>query len=110
MNKYSPLRKHCFRFVMVLALPLVFSAHSSMQLAMAQTAVPAERIKLPAGFAAELVHDVEKGQGSWVSITTDPKGRLITSDQYGGLYRITVIGPDAPKVEPLDLKIGSAQG
>lgn len=53
-------------------------------------------------------------QGSWVSITTDNKGRLITSDQYGNLYRMTP--PKAGKplrkkdIEPLAVEIGHAQG
>ena len=43
------------------------------------------------GFKAERLYTVPKGeQGSWVSMTVDPKGRLITGDQYGGLYRVTL--------------------
>ena len=71
--------------------------------------------ELPAGFQVEELYTVPKQtQGSWVSITTDNKGRLIASDQGGkGLYRITPpkIGTDeTTKVEKLDLKITSAQG
>jgi putative heme-binding domain-containing protein len=67
------------------------------------------------GFQVERLYTVPKGeQGSWVSLTTDPKGRLIASDQGGnGLYRITppAIGSKEPtKVEKLDVKITSAQG
>ena len=40
------------------------------------------------GFQVERLYTVPKGElGSWVCITTDDKGRLIVSDQYGGLYR-----------------------
>jgi hypothetical protein len=28
-------------------------------------------------------------QGSWVNLCADNKGRLLVSDQFGGLYRIT---------------------
>src|SRR5262245_51142637 len=62
------------------------------------------------GFRVERIFNVPKDKfGSWVSITVDPKGRLITSDQERkGLYRITppTVGGDEPtKVEQLDVKI-----
>ncbi|MFK7769028.1 MAG: c-type cytochrome [Mariniblastus sp.] len=69
----------------------------------------ADKLQLPEGFTAELLYSVPKEQGSWVSITTDPKGRLITSDQYGKLYRVTPNGGEV-SVEPIELNIGRAQG
>jgi putative heme-binding domain-containing protein len=51
----------------------------------------ADALNLPKDFKAELLYTVPKSdQGSWVTITVDPKGRLIACDQYGKLYRITV--------------------
>ena len=48
-------------------------------------------LKLPKGFVAHRLFQVpKKTQGSWVCITFDDKGRLIASDQYGGLYRLTL--------------------
>ena len=44
-------------------------------------------IQLLDGFDAELLYDVPESQGSWVAMCQDDKGRLIVSDQYGGLYR-----------------------
>ena len=77
-------------------------------------ATPVEAITVPAGFTVDLVYSVPKGaQGSWVSLTTDPQGRLIACDQYGGLYRIV---PGAPgkeaetTIEPIDVELGDAQG
>ena len=75
-------------------------------------ATAAEQIKTLPGFQVELLHSVPKGQqGSWVSLTSDDKGRLIASDQYGGLYRIAP-GNDAEttKVERLSVPIGDAHG
>ncbi|MDA1051545.1 MAG: c-type cytochrome [Planctomycetota bacterium] len=65
---------------------------------------------VPEGFQVELLYTVPKETlGSWVNITTDPKGRLIVSDQGNlGLCRITppAIGSnDETKVESLDVKI-----
>lgn len=78
-------------------------------------ATDAASLKLPAGFKAELLYSVAGPEyGSWVSLCTDPKGRLITSDQDGKLYRITVppIGgdPKATKVETIPVDLGMAQG
>ncbi len=68
------------------------------------------QIQVPPGFKAERIYTVPKDQeGSWVGLTEDPKGRLIASDQYGGIYRITVpaIGSeDETKVESLTLPLG----
>jgi putative heme-binding domain-containing protein len=71
--------------------------------------------EVPAGFQVEELYTVPKNtQGSWVSITTDIKGRLIASDQGGkGLFRITPakIGSDQKtKIEKLDVALTSAQG
>ncbi|MCA9125701.1 MAG: c-type cytochrome [Planctomycetales bacterium] len=63
------------------------------------------------GFEVELVHDVSAAdQGSWVSLCIDPKGRIIASDQYGKLYRVTVDSAGKASVEQLQVNIGLAQG
>ncbi|HEY1377953.1 MAG TPA: hypothetical protein VGF55_14225, partial [Gemmataceae bacterium] len=76
-------------------------------------ATPAESLKIAKGFKAELLYSVPKGvEGSWVNMCVDPKGRLIVSDQYGGLFRVTP--PDAKRhqtfVEKIPAAIGEAQG
>lgn len=66
-----------------------------------------DKLKLPDGFEAELIYSPgENDQGSWVAMTFDDKGRMITSDQYGFLYRLEIppIGSDSTvkaKVEKL---------
>jgi putative heme-binding domain-containing protein len=67
------------------------------------------------GFKVERLYHVPKDKfGSWVAFTFDNKGRIIVSDQdKKGLYRITPpkIGTDEQtKVEPLSVKMTSAQG
>src|SRR6516225_8820385 len=93
-------------------------------------ATPAKALQVMKDFKAELLYSVPKDkQGSWVNMCVDPKGRLIVSDQYGPLYRITpstltlpspprggegrVRGdgkPEETKVEKLDLTLGGAHG
>ena len=73
-----------------------------------------EGFKVAPGFRVERLYTVPKEeQGSWVNMTTDPKGRLIVSDQYGKLYRVTppAIGATGEvAVEPIEVAIGEAQG
>lgn len=72
-------------------------------------------IKLKEGFRVELLHSVPmQEQGSWVACCFDPKGRLIVSDQYGKLYRVTVPALDGKpadtKIEAIPVDLGEAQG
>lgn len=71
-----------------------------------------EKLKLLPNFKAEhLYSPSESKNGSWVAMTFDDKGRMITCDQYGYLYRLTIppIGTDSAKskvyVEKLEIKI-----
>ncbi|WP_209332678.1 c-type cytochrome [Lunatimonas salinarum] len=68
-----------------------------------------DKLKFPSGFEVEHLYSPGvNDQGSWVGMTFDDKGRMITSDQYGAIYRLEIpaIGSDSltPKVEKL--KIG----
>ena len=57
---------------------------------------------LPDGFVAEEIYKVPKAkQGSWICLTVDHRGRLLTSDQRGSLYRVTTSDP--PVVEQIEL-------
>ena len=50
------------------------------------------KFKLLPGFKAELLHSAEPGEGTWVCMAIDPRGRLIVSPQEGtnNLLRITL--------------------
>jgi putative heme-binding domain-containing protein len=86
----------------------------NQQAAAPETVPDAADIQVVPGFAVELLYTVPKAeQGSWVAITEDPKGRLITADQYGSLYRVTLPATgskEAPKVEPLAMPDGKPEG
>ena len=61
-----------------------------------------DKLKLMPGFRAEhLYSPSDNKQGSWVAMAFDDKGRMITSDQYGFLYRI--------KLPPTGSPLNSAQ-
>ncbi|MCC6406304.1 MAG: DUF1080 domain-containing protein [Planctomycetes bacterium] len=77
----------------------------------AARATPAEELTLPAGYRAELLYTVpRRKQGSWVAMCFDDRGRILASDQYGPLYRVTLANGAVTHVEELPLALGSAQG
>lgn len=90
----------------------------SLSIALLPLAVPlkirADDFIVPAGFKVEELCQTDKDQqGSWVSLCVDGKGDLITSDQYGFLWKVTP--PPAgqstdAKVERLKIDAGKAQG
>ncbi len=78
-------------------------------------ATPINRLKVAKDFKAELLYSVPSSeQGSWVNLCVDDKGRIITSDQFGGLYRFTPPAANQPleasKIEKLSTKIRAANG
>ena len=79
------------------------------------TATPIGRIKAAKGFQVELLYSVpSEVHGSWVNLCTDNKGRLIVSDQFGKLYKITppengeTLGQ--ADVKPLNVDIRAVNG
>jgi len=73
--------------------------------------LPEDQVQVLPGFKADLLYTVPKGsQGSWVSLTVDPKGRLIAGDQEGSIYRITLKDGAEPDVQELQTKVKQAQG
>jgi putative heme-binding domain-containing protein len=98
-----------------LALPLAATLGQQPKKASGMTATPPERIKIAKDFKIDLLYSVPRDkQGSWVSMCVDPQGRLITCDQDGSLFRVTVPPLEGPaadiKVEKLNVDIGQAQG
>ena len=79
------------------------------------TATPINRIKAAKGFQVELLYSVpSEVHGSWVNLCTDNKGRLIVSDQFGKLYKITPPQPGntlaQTDIKPLNVDIRAVNG
>ncbi|WP_395749613.1 family 16 glycoside hydrolase [Prosthecobacter sp.] len=78
-----------------------------------EVTAPADIKALP-GFKVELIYKVTKdNEGSWVGMTVDDKGRILATDQYGGLFRLTpppVGSGDKAQVEKLNAEINGAHG
>lgn len=97
----------------VFQLPGVASLPADGRSAGAARRFPAEMLKLPPGFKADLLHVLNDEEGSWVAMCVDPQGRLIASSTKGGLTRITpppVGSQEPPKLEPMPVKMGHANG
>jgi putative heme-binding domain-containing protein len=107
---YKSNLKNLFLFVGVVAI--LFACSKKEETGRELTGNPKiDKLKLPDGFKAELLYSPgENDQGSWVAMTFDDKGRMITSDQYGYLYRLELppIGSDSTvKAKVEKLSIGS---
>ncbi|HTH49834.1 MAG TPA: c-type cytochrome [Candidatus Limnocylindria bacterium] len=75
-------------------------------------ATPAESLEVAKDFKVELLRSAQPEEGSWVSMTVDPKGRLIVSPQGGEpMERITLDeAGHVAKVETIDLPVTGAMG
>jgi putative heme-binding domain-containing protein len=98
--------------LVISALVLIGTSWISMQEAASIRPIlddsKADKLKLLPGFKAEhLYSPSDNKQGSWVAMTFDDKGRMITSDQYGFLYRLELppigSGAQQPKIEKLNV-------
>lgn len=109
MCKHHPLRRIYFLPLFVF---LLFSCNDAKE-SSGPVHPKVEKLKLPDGFAAEHLYSPgENGQGSWVAMAFDDRGRLITADQYGALYRLEIpaIGSDSLKPNIEKLVVGSEEG
>ena len=112
-------------FLILVSLIILGTSWISLRTADDPNKAKIDKLKLLPGFKAEhLYSPAANKQGSWVSMTFDGKGRLIASDQFGGLYRLALppVGASAEaKVEKLmipsqagsgktALEMGCAQG
>ncbi len=90
---------------------LLFSQCSDKKQVAEKTIDPkVEKLKLLPGFEGEhLYSPSENDKGSWVAMTFDDQGRMITSDQYGSLYRLQVPARGSSDVLGVEeLKVGPA--
>ena len=53
-------------------------------------ATPVDSISLAAGFRAQLLRSAEKGEGSWISMTFDDRGRIILGRDKRGVVRLSL--------------------
>src|SRR5690606_13933914 len=66
------------------------SVHGQDDLPGGGQATPVESITLPQGFAVQLLRSAGTGEGSWISMTFDDRGRLILGRDRRGIARLTL--------------------
>jgi putative heme-binding domain-containing protein len=77
----------------------------------APEATSANSIRVEPGFKVELLHSAAPGEGSWIDMTADPKGRLIVSPQGSEkLLRLTLSHGNLSAIEPLHAPVGENMG
>src|SRR5205085_2687468 len=76
-------------------------------------ATSAESLTVLPGFKVELLHSAQFGEGSWICMATDQKGRLIISPQADNepLLRVTLDrSGHLQKIEPIKVPLHTAMG
>jgi len=108
-------KKHFVPLVIGVTL-LICTAASFTMLKIGAVTTPVDnsktgRLRLSPGFKAEhLYTPSENKQGSWVAMAFDDKGRMITSDQYGSLYRLKIPAVGSASVAPTVEKLTIGKG
>ncbi len=70
-------------------------------------------IKVAPGFKVEQIRESQPGEGSWICMTVDPKGRLIIAQQggIGNMLRVMLTEKGTvAAVEKIEQPVGSAMG
>jgi putative heme-binding domain-containing protein len=77
-----------------------------------KVATPAESLTVANGFKVELLRSALPGEGSWVAMTVDPKGRLIISPQGNEpMLRVTLDAKgQIAKLDKLNIAVKGAMG
>ncbi|MEO6183873.1 MAG: c-type cytochrome [Verrucomicrobiota bacterium] len=76
-------------------------------------ATPVDTLTVLSGFNVELLHSAQPGEGTWICMTADNKGRLIVSPQQDDLplFRITLKrSGKIEKIEPIPAPMHQAMG
>ncbi len=78
----------------------------------AGAATPPESLQALPGFKVELLHSATRDEGSWVSLTFDPKGRMLIGREGLGILRLTlrVSASAAPKIETINNTLNECRG
>ncbi len=76
------------------------------------SATAAQEIKVANGFSVELLRSAQPGEGSWINLAFDDKGRLLVSPQSNEqpLLRMTLSNNSVEKIEPVAATLHYAMG
>ena len=108
--------KFIFKYSVVIGIVVLFVSATYISLSIEPAKVEGanpktEKIRVLPGFKVEhIISPSDENIGSWVSMTFDEKGRMICSDKYGGLYRLTIPAIGSVSVKPLVEKLKFGKG
>jgi putative heme-binding domain-containing protein len=68
---------------------VTFDDYSQWRLAQGPSGITGAEIQARPGFEMEVVRTAEAGEGSWISLAFDPKGRLVVGREDKGLLRLS---------------------
>src|SRR5436190_9076672 len=57
-------------------------------------------ISAPPGYAVEMIRQAKPGEGSWITLAFDPKGRIVVAREDKGLLRMT-LDDERQRVSPI---------
>lgn len=111
----NPLTVFRVRWIGLLCALILAGGDSSAQpkTEKPKIATAAEQLAVPPGFKVELLRSAEAGEGSWISMAIDKKGRLIVSpqDDRQPLLRVTLDRKgQVTKVAPIPAPLRQAMG
>jgi putative heme-binding domain-containing protein len=69
---------------------VTFDDYSQWRLAQGPSGITGAEIQARPGFEVEVVRTAEAGEGSWISLAFDPKGRLVVGREDKGLLRLSL--------------------
>lgn len=78
---FNPIASLLVALAVVASAQNIFAADMAPNANRGRPATPVEAITVLDGFKVELLRSAATGEGSWVSMTVDPQGRLIISPQ-----------------------------
>lgn len=107
-------------YIALIAISIITGSYTYIRYYSSSENPKISKLKLQPGFVAEHIFSPsDEKLGSWVSMCFDDKGRMLASDQYGGIYRLEIpaIGSKdiTPKIEKIKIKgdtttFGAAHG
>jgi putative heme-binding domain-containing protein len=114
----AALRSHLSTLLLCLAMPVMAAApipvdedyNQWKQALGTNQATAAAHITALPGFTVELVRSAQLGEGSWVALAFDPKGRIVIAREDRGLLRLTARSNAPVSVETINTNLLECRG
>ena len=68
------------------------------------------KFKLPKGFQVDVLYEVPREFGSWISMSIDDQGRLLIGKEKKGILRLTLKKGESPEIQTIDDQLQGIHG